>query len=124
MSARRVPVAVLRAEVEAAGFTPLELAKALGWRHKGRTCDTERVKRTLGLLRHAKGHGYDDAPRKAVNAATAERIRSVLSTNRATMGGTTQVGPASVGAPPGRDTEGAAPPMRQEPNPRTPRSVR
>jgi hypothetical protein len=74
----RVPVDKLRAEVQASGLDPYELAALMGWRDKRGWIDTARVNRILGLTRYAEGHGHGPAIRQGVNWATAQTIRHAL----------------------------------------------
>lgn len=73
----RIPVEVLRAEVQAAGLQPYELAAELGWRDRRGWIDTQRVERVLGLHAYQAGHRGPQI-RTGVNYATACRIRDVV----------------------------------------------
>lgn len=78
----------LRAEVLAAGLSPADLARALGWtvtvspgsRHcPGRVKpDSGRVARTLGLRPYEPGHGYTTRVRTQVREATAVAIKDAI----------------------------------------------
>jgi hypothetical protein len=55
------------------------IAKRLGWwRWDDHGWDGRRVARALGLRTQYKSRGYDDAPRRFVNRATAEAILTAV----------------------------------------------
>lgn len=84
---RKIPLAPLREAFLESGRTASEVARSLGWtrtsysRNQGghrrgpyRVADSERVRRTLGIIPENQGHGYPPKLRERCSYEMAVRL--------------------------------------------------